>query len=289
MIKYYGFEYPPVGLIGTIERLNLSGDFVFYILDPFTGQHLPYDEITNASKENLFVIIHTHEGASHHWFDRLIPKLNIECKMPLDHIIVHSSCIYNPKSTVGHIGSLVDYTSTIISRYPEIKEISINATTHHFVCLNRIHRWQRLQLVKMLIDHDLCKFGQVSYTSPISNSDPYQKYFPMVVDQLDVSYELGHAIIPEMTNALVNVITESCYEPYPGSNIFESHPKPGFTEKTYKSIMFGQLPIFVAPYYTVQSYRELGFDPFDDIIDHSYDLEIDPVKRLSITEIPSKF
>jgi hypothetical protein len=282
MIKHYGFEYPPVGLISTIERLNLPEDFVFYILDPFAGQHLPYEEITNTNKKNLFVIIHTHEGASHHWFDILIPKLNNECDVPLDHIIVHSSCVYNPESTVGHIGSLVDYTSTIVSRYENITEVSIVDTTHHFVCLNRIYRWQRLQLVKMLIDRDLCKFGRVSYTSPISVDDPYYKHFPMIVDSVDVSYDQGHKILPEMSNALVNVITESCYEPMPGSNIFESHPQPGFTEKTYKSIMLGQLPIFVAPYHTVQTYRDFGFDPFDDIIDHSYDLEQDPVKRLEL-------
>jgi hypothetical protein len=32
----------------------------------------------------------------------------------------------------------------------------------------------------------------------------------------------------------------------------------------------------------VACYRDLGFDVFDDIVDHGYDLEPDPIKRIGL-------
>ena len=43
-----------------------------------------------------------------------------------------------------------------------------------------------------------------------------------------------------------------------------------------------QIPVWLAPYLSVDCYRELGFDVFDDLVDHSYDLEPDPVQRIKL-------
>lgn len=49
------------------------------------------------------------------------------------------------------------------------------------------------------------------------------------------------------------------------------HDRILLTEKTFKAFAWHQLPIFVATPGHVRMVRELGFDLFDDIIDHSYD------------------
>lgn len=62
--------------------------------------------------------------------------------------------------------------------------------------------------------------------------------------------------------SLVNVVHET------NDN---QHDRILLTEKTFKAFAWHQLPIFVATLGHVSMVRELGFDLFDDIIDHSYD------------------
>lgn len=55
------------------------------------------------------------------------------------------------------------------------------------------------------------------------------------------------------------------------------------TEKTVKAYAFKQLPIWFAPQYFVKYQRDLGFDVFDDIIDHySYDKIVHPYDRIPL-------
>ena len=284
VVKPYGFDWPPVAVIDILKQCSIPQDSIFYVIDPFMGAELPYDEIQNTEKNNLYVIIMTHEGASHHWFDRLIPKLITECGVVASQIILYSSCIKDKESPISHVGSIVEYASTMIERFPSVIDLHAGAVTHHFVCMNRMHRWQRLGIVKLLLDRDLAKYGCISYTDISSlPNDQYRRHFPMTVDFDRPTLNQGYVVdTPALTNAMYNIITESCYEREPGKSNYESHPCPGFTEKTFKSMMMAQLPIWVAPRYTVTCFRELGFDAFDDLVDHSYDLESDPVRRLSM-------
>ena len=52
------------------------------------------------------------------------------------------------------------------------------------------------------------------------------------------------------------------------------------TEKSTKPFALGQVPIFISCYNSLSTIRSYGFDLFDDIIDHSYDNELDPHKRI---------
>jgi len=70
----------------------------------------------------------------------------------------------------------------------------------------------------------------------------------------------------------INITTETNYE-----SPYIVH----ITEKTFNPFNFYQIPIFVATYQHVRYLRELyGFDMFDDLVNHSYDDEIDNGKRL---------
>jgi hypothetical protein len=74
------------------------------------------------------------------------------------------------------------------------------------------------------------------------------------------------------SNSYINITTETNYvSPY----IIH------ITEKTFTPFNFYQIPIFVATYQHVKYLRDMyGFDMFDDLVNHSYDNEIDNGKRL---------
>jgi hypothetical protein len=278
-----GFDTAPQGMIDMLKQLSWPDHTSIHILDPLNGKELSLDFISQDRSRYVFVVINTHEGASHHWFDRLILELNQRAGMTMDRIILRSSCLQNPNSPIAHIGSVVDYVTDTVLEYLDILQVPSRLITHHFVCLNNQHRWQRLKLVESLIDCGIISRGKVSYlNAPVSALDMrYREYFPMVLDKKDITWDQGHAIdFPALQGAAFNVITESSYERDPTTRFFETHHLPGLTEKTFKSILLAQFPIFVAPMNTVQCYRDLGFDAFDDVVDHGYDLEPDPEKRL---------
>lgn len=74
--------------------------------------------------------------------------------------------------------------------------------------------------------------------------------------------------------AYINIVTETQYY---WDNV--TH----ITEKTLQPLWFYQLPIIVATPYHIKKTKELyDLDFFDDIIDHSYDLETNHQKRLEM-------
>ncbi len=274
-VKYYGFYFPPVGIIGVLDLILVPWDASFYIVDPLLVKELPYEEI--GQQQNPYVIISTQEGASHHWFDRLIPKL-VEHGVALDHIILRSACLWDPDSPVKRVHTIVDECSDFCSSLGK-PEPNIKSPSHHFVCLNRLHRWQRYRLITTMLDLELNKFGAMSYIELPMQADPRL----VSLQKPDVSWKEQRNISdPEISGALFNVISEAAYEPEPNTHKLVHHNLPGMTEKSYKCFALFQIPIWLAPYRAVECYRKLGFDVFDDIVDHSYDLEPDPEKRIGM-------
>jgi hypothetical protein len=279
-IQHYGFDFPPVALISNLKSLEFEQSTYIILFDPFNGIELPYAQIQELDKKNLYIIITTHEGASDRWFDRLIPQLINDCGVLQSNIILRSSCLYNPDSSIKHIHTFVDECFDFVMLFNYKDLTACPETTHHFVCLNRLHRWQRYSLVINLLDQNLDKFGVISYLDPPKNNTCPER-FPMQIDwDIDQSVvkERQHRIDhPAMAGALFNVITESAYESTDGF-----HYLPVITEKSFKCFVMHQIPIWLTPYGTVACIRAAGFDVFDDIVDHSYDLEPDPVHRIEL-------
>jgi hypothetical protein len=68
----------------------------------------------------------------------------------------------------------------------------------------------------------------------------------------------------------VSLITEPCY----------LEREIMITEKTVMAMYAGTLPIWVGGWRLPDAMRDLGFDVFDDIVDHSYSTLADPMARL---------
>ena len=73
------------------------------------------------------------------------------------------------------------------------------------------------------------------------------------------------------TNACLNIITETT----------SRNDTPQLTEKSFKPILAGQFFIMIGSRGLIQYMRDLGFDTFDDIINHSYDNIEDERERIS--------
>jgi hypothetical protein len=279
-IRHYGFDCPPYAVIHLLNCLHLPDDKSFIIYEPLTGVEFPWVAIESLPKENLYVIINTHEGASHMWFDRLLDRLINQGQILKSNIILRSACLYNPDSPIHHVHTVADECSSFVYRFDQVDLTTTVPATHHFVCLNRLHRWQRHQLVIELLDRGLDKFGKISYLEQPNHNDPR---FPIILDCVNVSWEQQRDVDdPAIAGALINVITESAYEIEPDISKLEWHHLPGMTEKSFKCFVMHQIPVWLAPYLSVDCYRELGFDVFDDLVDHSYDLEPDPVQRIKL-------
>jgi hypothetical protein len=297
-VKHFGFHFPPYGTIGILENLHFNKSLTFYIFDPLTGSELPYNEIATLDKETLFVIIQTGEGHGHRNFDILLNQLIDRCGVIPQHITIYSSCLYDPDSPVNNIGTITAQSTTTLELSGR-DYISIEPA-YHYVCLNRYPRWERYAVVEALLDNGLDQFGKISYATMFADkkefsnsfigkpdrrslmtSDRYHDRFPMYLDDV-VSFEQGYNISTDIASALFNIVTESAYEES-DKPVANATSTPSLSEKTYKCFLSAQIPIMVAPQYTVRAARNLGFDMFDDIVQHdAYDTEPAPRRRIKL-------
>ena len=74
---------------------------------------------------------------------------------------------------------------------------------------------------------------------------------------------------PKFQNTCISIVTEPCF--------YEREAL--ITEKTFMAIMGGTIPIWFGGWKNAQSLATLGFDVFEDIVDHSYETLDDPYER----------
>ena len=123
------------------------------------------------------------------------------------------------------------------------------------ICLNRIVKEHRTAVIEFLKDKNYIDDFIWSYD---------------VVEEIHDARQ--HAPFNGFSKAYFFICTES---------IFSDEYNPKFiTEKIMKGIYHKNIFIMVGPLHGIQALRDLGFDTFDDIIDHSYDLVIDRFDRL---------
>ncbi len=102
--------------------------------------------------------------------------------------------------------------------------------------------------------------------------DAYPPYNDLVPNQTSsCNYDnYKNRLVPFYKNSFVEFINSTVYD----------YRLPWICEKPYNSQLACNFPIFVACTGTVKWFRDNGLDMFDDVVNHSYDLEEDPVLRL---------
>ena len=171
----------------------------------------------------------------------------------------------------------------------------------HFVSLARFARAERIEFTNEILDSFLrykgrysCGWGDLLDNTLIWGEgsgvwnlipDHLRKYYPVTLgDELDDQ----HKLMDHIADNVINVVLEAETGHNPACYKIQSDIRPTFertngrfmtvysdrimaTEKTTKVFAMNQLPIFLGPPAMVFTMDHLGFDMFDDLIDHSYD------------------
>jgi hypothetical protein len=158
---------------------------------------------------------------------------------------------------------------------PLLQSVTYNSIIDHkFLCLMRRPSPSRAGIARWLIDNNIdARFSFGSMCRPEVMGD-YRHMFP----DCDLPITLD-GIIDRATNNIEHVQTNSIFHSCLFNMVVESSSQsdPGIwrsiflTEKTFKAFGLRQIPIWFAVPGFVAEVRKLGFDLFDDIVDHSYD------------------
>jgi len=148
-----------------------------------------------------------------------------------------------------------------------------------FLCLLRRPTLNRARLARFFLDNIGLDTVRLSFGSgAMGGLDQYRDVvgcnLPLLVDgmltdrvkEFDVANPVFHS-------CLFNIVAET-------SSQSEANWRSIFlTEKTWKAIMQRQIPIWFGVPGLVEHVRSLGFDTFDDILDHHYDAIPNEAKR----------
>jgi len=240
----------------------------------------------NVNIHNLCIFDCTNEGVGTNDIEIMMDAIsvsfpNLEVRV-LFNIFTSNTTTYRHRCFPEHMVAHCNFVRHIDSLDIDWKNIAINK---HFISLQRRASIGRLTFTKRLLD----RFVEEQYilscgSQPneglnnmpklIEKIHPYK--IPILVDGLIASDSEQHFHTNvDFFRCLINVITETSSQLDANSwrEIF-------LTEKTFKAFAYRQLPLWFAVPHTVQSVRDLGFDVFDDIIDHSYDLIDDESERM---------
>mgnify|MGYP003657571433 FL=1 len=214
---------------------------------------------------------------------------------------------------VNHADSLSNYNCVhfpifLASESKEFKEANIqpmwNQKTHSFnfmINKPRLHR----EFLLMLIEHfDLKNFKHTlawrsnkNFASPkIMDTTTNPLYLDIIKSGTEITtpvtdFKFGPEVTMKKGIRNGNFKNAETYKHLLKTTVFEPScisiiTEPVFfekealvTEKTIMAILGGTLPIWFGGWKCADSMRSLGFDVFDDIIDHSYEDLEDPIGR----------
>jgi hypothetical protein len=168
---------------------------------------------------------------------------------------------------------------------PLLQSVPYNSDIDHkFLCLMRRPSPSRAKIARWLVDNNIdARFSFGSMCLPEVMGD-YRHMFP----DCDLPITLD-GIIDRATNNIEHVQTNPIFHSCLFNMVVESSSQsdPGIwrsiflTEKTFKAFGLRQIPIWFAVPGLVAEVRKLGFDMFDDIVDHSYDCVEDEPQRFA--------
>lgn len=220
----------------------------------------------------------------HHWSEetQTFPIIELLTNNPgnqllvFDHLL-HDDCLKN----YNHV-HLPVYLADEVEQFKK-QQIVPNWSNKNYVFNFMINkpRPNRLRLLELIGQYKLNNYRHslAWQSSPVSN-------IPIT------DYRLGDEIILDRgiknrhyPNALTyqKLLQAQVFEPTCISLITEPcfyERESMITEKTIMAIYGGTLPLWIGGWRLPDVMRDLGFDVFDDIIDHSYSTLSDPWKRL---------
>lgn len=223
--------------------------------------------------------------------------------------------------TISHKTSTYFFTRLLNEKSDTYNDtLEFKQRIFHFLSLGRFTRMERVYFTnKILDDPDLYGKGIVScgwggndknnIWQDNHNRGIAEKIVGKNIDKFPISLgdvdDQQYDLLHDFDLAVYNIVQESSigfnsashlssYSTEPFWNTIESD-RHFFTEKTAKAFLMGQVPLFIATPGYVEELRKLGFDMFDDVVNHEYDKEdfvllrckrvYQELKRLSLQDI----
>ena len=196
------------------------------------------------------------------------------------HITVPLS--YRYETFVDHFSAHCDFVRFNQSLDVEWEKL---IPARNFISLNRRASEGRCRLAKKLLDtfdHSTFFISCGSQPDPFLDSrdnlhkimHPYT--LPILLDgEVGGMDEQHNHTDTSWFSCPINVVTETSNQ-----TDADSWHEIFITEKSLKAFLYRQLPVFWAVPGTVQLLRDIGFDLYDDVIDHSYDNIVNEEQRL---------
>ena len=223
--------------------------------------YINYDYIKTLPNEPKLYI----NGASEHYGDGILEDL---AKLVPNHTVLSH---YHSEHTQFHPYWYHWSVNNFENCYKQ--NTANDHKTYRLSCLNRASRTHRILNYLWFRPTDDMFF---TMTSAESNRDWLE--LPKDVEQewnkikhtLKQNYiTRSFCVGPACEDSYIQLVTETTVE-----------PKIFITEKTWKPIASGQLFLILGNPGIIKHLRDQGIDCFDDIIDHSYDLEEDAIERV---------
>lgn len=211
--------------------------------------------------------------------------------MPVEHYVVMTSNLNFMKSDHEKIIFFPRYYPDSLLALDQVPKLDVDTVTNcdrKYIasCLNGRARSHRIQNFMGLLDKPYFDKMRVSIHNTLQRereTNPPPELSTLCPKLLQ-KFEAYAANLPDFypndwsvnddayTNSYINIVTETmvtgdCWH---------------LSEKLWKPILSGQFGLYIAYPGTVSHLRYLGFDVFDDYIDHSYDKESDWKKRIKM-------
>ncbi len=175
--------------------------------------------------------------------------------------------------------------------------------TKRFLCFNRsMNRPYRMAMAYMALKNNLLDDSIFSFVTNLTVNhmeeflapymeadDNLQDYISKIVDLVPYEIDTQH-LTDEQKQSFATVdnnrkdLYENTYIHIVAETRMGSEPSCFISEKTWRPILNLQPFLYFGGYKALEKLKELGFKTFDNIIDESYDNELDPIKRFKMVQ-----
>jgi hypothetical protein len=274
-----------------IQRLKslIDCDCTLNIIDFITADHIRCLPTVISESQYSYLILDA-EGLSLCYQDA--EWISTQLHYPADRVLIWSD-------TPGPPGDIACYGNSLgafcyeQSAYAAIPSMVLSK---HFVMLARVPRRHRVQAAVDILERGLDTLGTISCGSGFYDRTAWQRAmdsvpphwrerFPLLIDGMretsDPAVHINSVQDAKITSAFCHVICETNWED-PSVGFPHRQSVIQLTEKSAKPFLLMQPFIMNSSQHTVQQIRQLGFDCFDDLIDHAYDSEENPLRRVQM-------
>ena len=237
-------------------------------------------------KKEIKILFYYHEGDNPQ-------RINQHLHLSLHNALLPKDCYYliSANTAADQIPQATYFSEhEFFFRYVNRKQRLLNSSTerqYNFTALNRTHKWWRAAVMSDLQFHNILKNSQWSYQFVHLNDDNYEanpievdiennrwrEYMhefvnkgPYYCDELNKQKQNDHHYVNTdlYTNSYFQIIIETHFYADQSNGTF-------ITEKTWKSIKYGQPFVVIGPAGTLAQLRDEGYCVFDNVLDNSYD------------------